>query len=206
MKLKTSIIIIFILLISISFADEGIGSKKTMITNKNEIATLGGGCFWCIEAVYDKIEGVEKVISGYAGGIKPDPSYEQVCSGNTGHAEVCQIYFDPLKITFEEILDVFWQAHDPTTVDQQGGDIGSQYRSVIFYKDQQQQQAAEKSILQAGKIYQNPLVTEVKELDVFYEAEEYHQDYFAKNPNVPYCVFVIQPKLDKLKDLEHLKD
>lgn len=201
MKLKKALILVTILLILTGLKLQGEDTKITMHAKKNEIATLGGGCFWCIEAVYDKIEGVEKVVSGYSGGNKPDPTYSEVCSGETGHAEVCQIYFDPGKITYAEILDIFWQAHDPTTINRQGGDIGSQYRSVILYHNRSQKEIGEKSFNLAGKKFESPLVTEILPLEIFYKAEEYHQDYFAKNPNQPYCALVIQPKLDKIKDL-----
>jgi len=164
-----------------------------------EVATLGGGCFWCVEAVFERVDGVVDVISGYAGGHKKNPTYNDVTKGDTGHAEVCQISFDPNQISYEGILEIFWQAHDPTTLNRQGNDYGSQYRSAIYFHDKEQKIAAEESIKQASKSFKDPLTTELKALDKFYLAEVYHQDYFENNPNVPYCTFVIAPKLDKLK-------
>ncbi len=164
-----------------------------------EKATLGGGCFWCLEAVLDRLEGVRSVVSGYAGGSSKNPTYEEVCSGTTGHAEVVQVTFDPGIISYEKLLDAFWQAHDPTTLNRQGADVGTQYRSVIFTHSEAQREAAERSRNELAKRFDRPVVTEITPLERFYEAEEYHQDYFRKNPNAPYCVFVIQPKLRKLE-------
>jgi len=164
-----------------------------------EKATLGAGCFWCVEAVFERLDGVHSVVSGYAGGIKPNPTYEEVCSGETGHAEVAQITFDPAKISYVQILNIFWQSHDPTTLNRQGGDRGTQYRSVIFYHGEQQKAIAEKSKLSAQKLFADPIVTEIQPLSTFYAAENYHQDYFRNNPNAPYCRMVIAPKLNKLK-------
>jgi len=164
-----------------------------------EKATLGAGCFWCVEAVFEGLEGVKSVVAGYAGGRTRNPSYEEVCSGKTGHAEVAQITYDPRRITFGELLDVFWSAHDPTTLNRQGADVGEQYRSVIFYHDAQQKADAEASLAKARKEFTSPVVTAIEPLGEFYEAEEYHQDYFRNNPRAPYCMFVIQPKLDKLR-------
>lgn len=163
-----------------------------------ELATLGGGCFWCVEAVYERIEGVKSVVSGYAGGSAANPTYEQVCTGTTGHAEVVQIAFDPKVIGFEKILEIFWKAHDPTTLNRQGADVGTQYRSIVFYNDEAQKAAAEKSIRAAGKLYDRPIVTQLEPLQAFYPAEEYHQDYYRNNPYTGYCGFVIRPKLQKL--------
>ena len=167
--------------------------------NKLEVATFGEGCFWCTEAVFERLEGVEKVVSGYAGGHVRNPSYKEVCTGQTGHAEVCQIFFDPDVITYEELLDVFWHTHDPTTLNRQGNDIGSQYRSVIFYHNEEQKKVAEasRSDMDASGTFGDPIVTEIKPFDNFYEAEDYHQDYFANNPNQPYCTFVVKPKVNK---------
>ena len=162
-------------------------------------ATLGGGCFWCLEAVYERVDGVVSVVSGYAGGTTVNPTYEQVCTGTTGHAEVVQITFDPKKISYEEILKIFWNAHDPTTLDRQGADIGTQYRSVIFTQSDEQRKAAELSKREAQKDFDDPIVTEITPLVAFYPAEEYHQDYFAKHPDAAYCTFVIAPKLKKLE-------
>jgi peptide-methionine (S)-S-oxide reductase len=163
-----------------------------------EKATLGGGCFWCIEAVYKRVEGVRSVTSGYAGGSTPNPTYEQVCTGRTGHAEVTQIEYDPGAISYREILEIFWKAHDPTTLNRQGADVGTQYRSIIFYHGDDQRQIAEESKAQAQEQFSDPIVTEIEPLDVFYPAEGYHQDYFEMNPNAGYCRLVIHPKLKKL--------
>ena len=164
-----------------------------------EFATLAGGCFWCLEAVYGKLEGVWKVESGYAGGSVPNPSYQAVCSGETGHAEVVQMEFDPSIITFEELLHVFFAVHDPTTLNRQGADIGTQYRSAIFYHSDEQKATAEKVIAAVAAEWKNPIVTEVVPLDTFYRAEQYHQNYFAINPNQPYCAAIVAPKVKKFK-------
>jgi peptide-methionine (S)-S-oxide reductase len=164
-----------------------------------EKATFGGGCFWCVEAVFEHLEGVHSVVSGYAGGSNQNPTYEEVSTGTTGHAEVVQITYDPETISYEELLDTFWQAHDPTTPNRQGADIGTQYRSVVFTHSEAQQEAAEKSRDELAKRFEEPVVTEIVPLKQFFKAEEYHQDYFQNNPNAPYCVFVIQPKLRKLQ-------
>ncbi len=165
---------------------------------KTEKATLGGGCFWCVEAVLERIPGVLSVVSGYAGGQTKDPDYKQVCSGDTGHAEVVQVEFDPTRVTYDQLLAAFWKAHDPTTPNRQGADKGTQYRSIILYHDEAQRTAAEKSKAAAAADFADPIVTEIQRLEKFYPAEDYHQDYFAKNPNAPYCVYVIKPKLQKL--------
>lgn len=165
---------------------------------KLEKATLGGGCFWCIEAVYETMEGVKDVVSGYAGGTVANPSYKQVCTGSTGHAEVVQIEYDPTVVTYGKILDHFWEAHDPTTMNRQGADVGTQYRSIILYHDEKQKEIAEKSREAAAKKFSTPVVTEIKPLTAFYKAEVDHQDYYANNPYAPYCMFVISPKLKKL--------
>jgi peptide-methionine (S)-S-oxide reductase len=166
--------------------------------NQLEKATFGAGCFWCVEAVFERLDGVQSVEAGYAGGSTVNPTYEEVCSGRTGHAEVAQITFDPMKINYEKLLDVLWKAHDPTTMNRQGADAGTQYRSVIFYEDEKQKTAAEKSKMDAAKNFSRPIVTEIKPLTQFYKAEKYHQDYFRNNPNAPYCDYVIKPKLEKL--------
>ena len=171
---------------------------SSMSKNNTEHAILGGGCFWCVEAVYERIEGVSEVISGYAGGQTKNPTYQEVTSGKTGHAEVCKIIFDSSVVTFGEILDIFWQAHDPTTLNRQGADIGTQYRSAIYYTNDSQKKSTEKALEKASKIFDKPITTEVKELDNFYLAEGYHQDYYENNPNAPYCAFVIAPKIKKL--------
>ncbi|MDX2029115.1 MAG: peptide-methionine (S)-S-oxide reductase MsrA [Blastocatellia bacterium] len=169
--------------------------------NGKEVATLAGGCFWCLEAVYNDLRGVEKVVSGYTGGHVENPSYEAVCTGKTGHAEVVQITFDPQVITFRELLDVFFTIHDPTTLNRQGADVGTQYRSAIFYHSPEQKAAAEKAIadITAAKIWNQPLVTEIAGLTKFYAAEDYHQSYYARNPNQGYCRMVIEPKVIKFR-------
>ena len=166
-----------------------------------ETATLGGGCFWCVEAVYQDVIGVQRVVSGYAGGSVEHPTYHQVCSGNTGHAEVVQIAFDPTAISFAELLFIFWRTHDPTTLNQQGHDVGTQYRSVIFYHDEQQREIAEQSLSEtdASDLWPAPIVTEIAPLPTFYKAENYHQNYFVQNPYQPYCIAVIHPKVQKFR-------
>ena len=168
---------------------------------KSEIATLGGGCFWCVEAVFQRIEGVISVKPGYAGGNVKNPTYKQICTGNTGHAEVAKIEFDNSKITYSQILNVFWQSHDPTTLNRQGNDVGTQYRSVIFFHNESQEEIAKKSKVDADKsgYWDNEIVTEVTLLNNYYDAEDYHDNYYNDNPNQPYCLFVIKPKLDKLE-------
>lgn len=169
--------------------------------SNHEIATLAGGCFWCLEAVYEQLVGVEKVVSGYAGGTVSNPSYEQVCTGSTGHAEVVQITFDPEVISFRDLLGVFFTVHDPTTLNRQGADVGSQYRSAIFYHSDEQKTIAQEVIreLEAARIWDDPIVTEVTPLADFYAAEDYHQGYFRKNPNQGYCQVVIAPKVAKFR-------
>ncbi|MDE2829810.1 MAG: peptide-methionine (S)-S-oxide reductase MsrA [Gemmatimonadota bacterium] len=166
-----------------------------------ETATLGGGCFWCVEAIYQDVIGVHKVVSGYAGGEVENPTYQEVCSGTTGHAEVVQIVFDPTVISFEEILFIFWRTHDPTTLNRQGNDVGTQYRSVIYYHDEQQKEIAEQSMAEteASDLWPDPIVTEIAPLPIFYEGEAYHQNYFVENPYQPYCIFVINPKVQKFR-------
>ena len=167
----------------------------------SEIATLAGGCFWCLEAVYDELKGVESVESGYMGGTTANPTYEQVCSGRTGHAEVVQIRFDPSAVSFREILKVFFVIHDPTTLNLQGNDVGTQYRSVIFYHTPEQKAAAEEVIksLNGANIWGSPIVTEVAPAQTFYPAENDHQEYFQRNPVQPYCMFVVEPKVAKFR-------
>ncbi len=180
------------------------------MSDKLGTATLGAGCFWCVEAVFQDLRGVERVVSGYAGGSAKNPTYQQVCSGNTGHAEVVQITFDPDAISFEDLLYVFWRIHDPTTLNRQGADVGTQYRSVILYHDEKQKTIAEKSKQEtdASELWPNPIVTEISPLHDFYEAETYHQDYYRQNPNQGYCRLVIDPKVRKFrKEFQHqLKD
>ncbi len=170
--------------------------------NKNlEMATLGGGCFWCLEAVYEQLRGVEKVVSGYAGGEKPNPSYREVCTGRSGHAEVVQLHFDPQEVSFRQILEVFFTIHDPTTLNRQGADVGPQYRSAIFYHSPEQQATAQEVIneFHEKKIWKNPIVTEVTPFTAFYPAEDYHQEYFRNNAAQPYCQVVIVPKVAKFR-------
>jgi len=169
------------------------------MSDRRETATLAGGCFWCLDAAYRRIDGVTRVVSGYTGGARPNPSYQQVCSGATGHAEAVQVEFDPEVISYSDLLDIFWTIHDPTTLNRQGYDIGSQYRSAIYYHDEPQKAAAETSRDRAQELWRDPIVTEITPLEVFYPAEDYHQDYFARNPGQGYCVAVINPKLDKLR-------
>ena len=167
--------------------------------NNTQIATVGGGCFWCLEALYETFDGVKSVTSGYAGGHKDNPTYKEVCKETTGHAEVVQVEYDPKKFTYEQILDIFWEIHDPTTLNRQGPDSGTQYRSVILYHDETQKKAVEKSLKAAQAKFKEKIVTEIAPLKKFYPAEDYHQDYFRKNPNAPYCAYVISPKLQKLQ-------
>ena len=172
---------------------------NSMNTNKTEIADFGGGCFWCMEAVFERLPGVISVTSGFAGGRTDDPTYEQVCSETTGHAEVTEIAFDPAKISYNQLLNVFWQAHDPTTLNRQGADVGTSYRSIILYRDNKQQLEAEKSKIAAQENFSSPIVTEIVPLKKFYPAEDYHQKYYDNNSNAGYCQIVIAPKLDKLE-------
>lgn len=164
-----------------------------------DTATFGGGCFWCMEAVFERYDGVLDVVSGYAGGTTANPTYEDVCAGNSGHAEVVQIRFDPARISYERLLEIFWTCHDPTTLDRQGPDAGTQYRSVIFTHNEGQREAAERSLEQAQGALSRPIVTAILPLERFYEAEAYHQDYFRRHPDAPYCAAIISPKLEKVK-------
>jgi peptide-methionine (S)-S-oxide reductase len=176
-------------------AQQPVGSQS------REVATLGGGCFWCLEAVFEQLRGVDKVESGYSGGTLADPNYRQVCEGDTGHAEVVQVTFDPAVVSFREVLEVFFATHDPTTLNRQGPDEGTQYRSAIFYHDDKQKAVAEQLIaeLNAAKIWDRPIVTEVEPLEKFYKAEDYHQGYFRANPTQPYCQAVVSPKVAKFR-------
>ncbi len=175
------------------------------MNKKTEIATLAGGCFWCLEEIYGRVKGVIKVVSGYVGGITKDPTYEQVCSGSTGHAEAVQITFNPQVISYQDILNIFWQIHNPTTKNRQGHDIGTQYRSVIFYHDEVQKEIAEKSKkdLEDSNVWESPIVTEILPVEEFYQAETYHQNYYKNNPYNSYCQFVVKPKVNKfLRDFD----
>jgi peptide-methionine (S)-S-oxide reductase len=168
-------------------------------TNHLEAATLGGGCFWCTEAIYQMLPGVKSVSSGYAGGMKENPTYKDVCTGNTGHAEVIQIHYDPKVISYQKLLETFWEAHDPTTLNRQGADNGTQYRSIILYSSEAQRVVAEGSKAEAQKHFARPIVTQIVPLTKFYPAEDYHQDYYRANPNQPYCRAVIRPKVEKFE-------
>ena len=174
-----------------------------MNTTSHETATLGGGCFWCLEAVYEQMEGVISIESGYSGGARPNPSYDQVCSGATGHAEVVQVEFDPAVTTYREILQIFFTIHDPTTLNRQGNDVGSQYRSIIFYHSDEQKETARNVIeeIEKAEVFPSKVVTEVVPLEQFYSAETNHQDYYARNQSQPYCQYVIAPKVAKIRKL-----
>jgi peptide-methionine (S)-S-oxide reductase len=174
-------------------------TAQNMNTNATEFAYFGGGCFWCMEAVFQRIPGVKAVTSGYAGGHTENPSYEQVCSGTTGHAEITRIEFDPAVISYDKLLDWFWDAHDPTTLNRQGADEGTQYRSIILYAGEAQKAAAEKSKAAAQKKFKSPIVTEIVPLNKFYPAEDYHRDYYNSHTAQPYCYFVIRPKVQKIE-------
>lgn len=175
-------------------------SEKTQ-KDSLEVATLGGGCFWCLEPIYEDLKGVKDVVVGYAGGHVPDPSYRLVCTGTTGHAEVVQVYFNPQEISYKEILQVFFTIHDPTTPNRQGADVGPQYRSIILYHDEEQKETAEEVIreFERERVWDLPIVTQVVPLDEFYKAEEYHQEYYKKNPGAGYCRVVIAPKVSKFR-------
>ena len=190
--MKKNIILILSLFLSILYGEK---SMKEM-----QKATFGAGCFWCVEAVFERLEGVVDVIPGYSGGHKNNPTYKEICTGMTGHAEVAQITFDPKIITFDDLLNMFWKSHDPTTRNRQGNDIGTQYRSAIFYHNNEQKTIAEKSKKQVdnSNIFSNPIVTEITKLEKFWVAEDYHNNYYNNNMNQPYCKFIIKPKLDKL--------
>ncbi len=200
-----------IVLMSCTNPNKGIQSKssqsnqnqktKNMETKNLDTATFGGGCFWCVEAVYQQLNGVISVASGYAGGQRANPTYEQVCSGASGHAEVIQIVYDTTKISFDELLQVFWTVHDPTTLNRQGADVGTQYRSVVFYHSEHQKETTQSYIEKLNKehAFANPVVTEASPITTFYKAEDYHQNYYNDNQNQPYCSFVIQPKMEKFK-------
>lgn len=193
-------IITALLLTSLALAGRVHAEESAMSTNPTEKITLAGGCFWCIEAVFQRIPGVRKAVSGYIGGQVANPTYRQVCEGTTGHAEAVEIEFDPAVVTLDRILDTFWQAHDPTQLNRQGNDVGTQYRSAIFYHNEAQKQAVQASIQKLATSGQvaRPIVTEVSPASTFYVAEDYHQEYFDNNRRQPYCRFVIQPKLEKM--------
>ena len=190
-----------LLCLIVSFAAMNTSAESPKTANsKTQRATFGGGCFWCMEAVFQTVDGVLSSTSGFAGGTALNPTYEQVCTGTTGHAEVIQLEFDPARISYEKLLEIFWKAHDPTTLNYQGHDHGTQYRSIILYHTEAQKIAAEKSKREAQARFKNPIVTQIIPLVKFYRAEDYHQDYFRKHPDAAYCRIVIQPKLEKLKN------
>lgn len=193
-KLRNVLPLILMLTMSLSAQK----NKKTM-NEDLAIATFGNGCFWCTEAIFQQLKGVKTVLPGYTGGVIKNPSYEAVCTGRTGHAEAIQITYDPKVISYRELLDVFFYTHDPTTLNRQGNDVGTQYRSAIFYHNEEQKNTAEKMISQltSEKVYDDPIVTEITEMDIFYEAEDYHKNYYNNNKNQGYCRAVINPKLDK---------
>jgi peptide-methionine (S)-S-oxide reductase len=173
--------------------------KTNKMNNDLQVATLGSGCFWCTEAFFLRVKGIESVVSGYSGGKVKNPTYREVCSGLTGHAEVVQVKFNPNEISYEEVLEIFWNTHDPTTLNRQGADEGTQYRSVVFYHNEEQKKVAEQYKLQLDKsgVFKNPIVTEITPFSIFYPAEDYHQNYYALNPNQGYCQYVIRPKVEK---------
>jgi len=197
-----STIVVLIFTFSSCKANE-IKEEKMIDTTKYSIATFGSGCFWCTEAIFERVKGVVKVVSGYSGGSVPNPTYDAVCTGLTGHAECTQIYFDPNVISYAELLEIFFKTHDPTSLNRQGADVGTQYRSVIFYHDENQKELAEKvkQELSEAKIWDKPIVTEITQFKKFYPAEDYHQNYYAKNPNQGYCAFVITPKIEKFEKI-----
>ncbi|MGH2353015.1 MAG: peptide-methionine (S)-S-oxide reductase MsrA [Chloroflexota bacterium] len=188
-----------------SAAERSIPSDTPAVQDAREVATLAGGCFWCLEAVFDDLDGVHDVVSGYSGGQVAEPTYEAVCSGSTGHAEAVQVTFDPRRISFRDLLDVFFTIHDPTTLNRQGPDVGTQYRSAIYYHSPEQQAAAEQAIadLAAQRVWKHPIVTEVAPFEAFYPAEGEHQEYYQRNRFQPYCLFVVAPKVAKFRK-QHL--
>jgi len=199
--MKTKILILFCFLATGTLFSQNNTKTKKMTQSNFETITLGGGCYWCVEAVYENLKGVKSVVSGFSGGKIANPSYEEVCSGTTGHAEVVQITFDKTVTNLDEIFKVFFTVHDPTTLNRQGADKGTQYRSVIFYATEEQKQEAQSIIseLNKAKVYQNPIVTTIEPFTKFYKAEDYHQNYYANNKNQPYCQMVIQPKIEKFE-------
>ncbi len=201
-------IITVILSLNENIFTQNLKKAKIMNTNnKYETATFGTGCFWCTETIFEKLKGVESAVSGYSGGTKENPTYKEVCTGNTGHAEVIQVTFDPSIISFKDLLEVFWKTHDPTTLNRQGEDVGTQYRSVIFYHNDEQKKVAEeyKTKLESAKVFKDPIVTEITKFKNFFPAENYHQDYYEQNKSQPYCSFVITPKVEKFKKVFHDK-
>ncbi len=183
--------------------DNNLNEDRVVMGVKTDTATLATGCFWCTEAIFQRLKGVVKVVSGYSGGHVANPTYEEVCTGATGHAEACQVIYDPAVVSFDELLKVFWKTHDPTTLNRQGNDVGTQYRSAVFYHNNYQKARAEhfKAALDSSGVYSNPVVTAIEPFSNFYSAEEYHQDYFNSNPNQMYCRLVIQPKVAKFEKI-----
>ena len=167
-------------------------------------AVFGAGCFWCVEALFLQLNGVSEVISGYSGGNTKNPTYKDICTGKTNHAEVCKIIYDPNIISYKQLLEKFWEIHDPTTLNRQGNDIGTQYRSIIFYNNKEEEHTAltYKNVLSTSKIYQSPIITEIKPLEIFYKAEDFHQDYYNQNKDQPYCQYIIRPKLNKIFNIK----
>jgi peptide-methionine (S)-S-oxide reductase len=216
MQKMAGISIIFIAVMQVAACTQENHGRKPFITNQMaemnnlDTATFGAGCFWCVEAVFQQLKGVRSVESGYSGGHTRNPTYKEVCTGNTGHAEVCRITYDPAVISFTQLLEVFWNIHDPTTLNQQGGDIGTQYRSVVFYHTEKQRLLAEekKSALDAAHIWKDRVVTEILPFTKFFRAEDYHQEYYFQNSSQPYCSTVITPKIEKFRKVfaDRLKD
>lgn len=213
-KLRKIINIVFAISLVVSITIPGCqnSSSKPKINDENlmenqniklDTAIFGSGCFWCTEAIFERVNGVVSVVSGYSGGTVANPTYEQVCTGKTGHAECTQITFDPKVVSYDELLEIFWKTHDPTTLNRQGNDVGTQYRSVIFYHNEEQKEKAEyyKKKLTDEKIWDKPIVTEITKFEKFYPAEDYHQEYYDKNPNQGYCAFVITPKIEKFEKI-----
>lgn len=199
--MKTKTVFLFCMLFTGTLFSQNNSKTKKMTQSDFETITLGGGCYWCVEAVYENLKGVKSVVSGFSGGKNANPSYEEVCTGTTGHAEVVQITFDKNVTSLDEIFKVFFTVHDPTTLNRQGADKGTQYRSVIFYNNEEQKKEAQSIIsdLNKAKVYQNPIVTTLEPFTKFYKAEDYHQNYYANNKNQPYCQMVIQPKIEKFE-------
>ncbi|HEX6224192.1 MAG TPA: peptide-methionine (S)-S-oxide reductase MsrA [Chryseolinea sp.] len=215
MKMKLTILSFLLLALAGNSQKEVSNNHTQKMTNLEsnpglQVATFASGCFWCTEAIFQNVDGVEKVVSGYMGGKVKNPSYKEVCTGQTGHAEVIQVSYDPNKVTYDELLEIFWKTHDPTTLNRQGADVGTQYRSAIFYHTEEQKQLAEKykKKLTEAEVFDQPIVTEITSASVFYKAEDYHQNYYNLNGNAPYCAMVIQPKVEKFKKVfkEKLKN
>jgi peptide-methionine (S)-S-oxide reductase len=198
--ISITLVLLFVTILAI--AQKKTKKENKMANNENlELATFGSGCFWCVEAIFQRVDGVEKVVSGYSGGNVNNPTYKEVCQGTTGHAEVCQLSYNSDIVSFEELLEVFWQTHDPTTLNRQGNDVGSQYRSAVFYHNDLQKELAGKykKKLDESGAFNNPVVTEITAYKTMYVAEDYHQNYFNENGSQPYCSFVIQPKVEKFE-------